>query len=256
MGNELPSQDEAPAVATNALPAEWRRGVYETIARRRDLRSFRPDPIPRETLARILHAAHQAGSVGFSQPWSFVVVEDRGLRERIRAHVEEQRLVAAAAFEGERRERYLALKVEGILEAPVNICVTCDRSRFGPAVLGRFTMPETDVLSTCCAIQNLWLAARAEGVGMGWVSILEPASLKALLGIPEGVVPVAYLCLSFVDAFPERPTLESAGWLPRLALDGVVHSDRWGAPAAADLAEALREEARRPSRFDGDGETR
>src|SRR3990172_1284908 len=142
--------------------SEWRRGLYEAILRRRDMRTFRSDPVPPETLARILLAAHRAGSVGFMQPWNFIVVGDVELRRKIRAHVEAERLRAAEEFHGERREKYLGFKLEGILDAPINICVTCDRTRFGPAVLGRNTVPDTDIYSTCCAIQNLWLAARAE----------------------------------------------------------------------------------------------
>src|SRR5437870_4930833 len=117
----------------HAFPTAWRRGVYEAIARRRDMRSFLPDPIPPETLARILGAAHHAGSVGFVQPWNFIVIEDRALRRTIRAHVEAERLRAAQAFDGARRDAYLGFKLEGILDAPLNLCVTCDRQRFGPA---------------------------------------------------------------------------------------------------------------------------
>jgi 5,6-dimethylbenzimidazole synthase len=223
----------------HAFPATWRRGVYEAIARRRDMRHFLADPIPPETLARILWAAHQAGSVGFSQPWNFLIVEKRELRERVRAHVDAERLRAAETFTGERREKYLAFKLEGILEAPINLCVTCDRERFGPAIIGRNTIPETDVYSTCGAIQNLWLAARSEGIGVGWVSILQPETLRNILGIPEGIVPVAYLCIGFVESFPDRPMLETAGWLPRLPLRAVVYQDRWGERPSAELSHAL-----------------
>src|SRR5262249_36222509 len=127
-------------------------------------------------------------------------------------------------------------KLEGILDAPLNICVTCDRQRFGPAVLGRHTIPETDLYSTCAAIQNLWLAARAEGIGVGWVSILDPDELRKLLGIPQHVVPVAYLCVGFPSEFAPRPMLETAGWLPRLPLTDVVFSNRWGLPVAENLS--------------------
>lgn len=223
----------------NVFPPEWRRGVYEAIARRRDIRSFKSDPIAPETLARILSAAHQAGSVGFSQPWNFIVIDDLEIRKRIRIHVEAERIRAAAAFAGERREKYLALKVEGILEAPVNICVTCDRERFGRAVLGRNTMRDTDVYSTCAAIQNLWLAARAEGIGVGWVSILRPEELREMLGIPSEVSVIGYLCVGYPVEFPERPTLETAGWLPRLPLKEVVFGNRWNQPPAPELSSVL-----------------
>jgi len=225
-----------------AFPPQWRQGVYEAIARRRDIRSFLPDPVPPDILARVLWAAHHAGSVGFMQPWNFIVIEDIGIRRSVRAHVEAQRLRAAEAFDDARRGAYLSFKLEGILDAPLNICVTCDRQRFGPTILGRHTIRETDLYSTCAAIQNLWLAARAEGIGVGWVSILEPQELRRLLEIPEHVVPVAYLCVGFVDDFPERPMLETAGWLPRLALSEVVFSDRWATPPATPLSDALGRE--------------
>jgi 5,6-dimethylbenzimidazole synthase len=223
----------------HAFPETWRRGVYEAIARRRDMRSFRPDPIPRAALGRILAAAHQAGSVGFMQPWNFVVIEDLDTRRAIRVHVEAERLRAVEAFEPERREQYLSYKLEGILEAPLNICVTCDRQRFGPAVIGRHTIRDTDIYSTCAAVQNLWLAARAEGIGVGWVSILEPDELRRVLGIPSHVVPVAYLCMGTVDEFPERPLLETTGWLPRLPLREVVYFDRWAQTPPPDLLDVI-----------------
>jgi 5,6-dimethylbenzimidazole synthase len=223
----------------HAFPAEWRRGVYEAIVRRRDMRSFRPDPVPRETLGRILAAAHHAGSVGFMQPWNFIVIEDRDARRAIRAHVEAERLRAAEAFEGERRAQYLSYKLEGILDAPLNICVTCDRERGGPAVIGRNTVRDTDLYSTCAAVQNLWLAARAEGIGVGWVSILEPDELRRILGIPAHIVPVAYLCVGAVDAFPDRPMFETTKWRARLPLAELVYVDRWGGPPPPDLMDAL-----------------
>ena len=226
-----------------AFPDTWKRGLYEAIARRRDIRSFRPDPIPNEILARILSAAHQAGSVGFMQPWNFIVIEDQQLRARVRAHVESERLRAAESFDGERRDRYLSYKLEGILDAPLNLCVTCDRARFGPAVIGRNTMQDTDIYSTCAAIQNLWLAARAEGIGVGWVSILRPDELRHLLAIPEHVVPVGYLCLGYVESFPERPMLETTGWLPRTALSELVFFERWGEAPPPGLLDALREQS-------------
>lgn len=225
------------------LPELHRQGLYEAIAKRRDMRNFLPDPIPCDVMARILMAAHQAGSVGFMQPWNFVVVQDRQIREAIRGHVEAQRIRAAEGFEGQRREQYLSFKLEGILDAPLNICVTCDPTRFGPAVIGRNTIRETDVYSTCGAVQNLWLAARAEGIGVGWVSVLEPAFLHEALKIPEHVIPVAYLCVGYVREFPERPQLESAGWLPRLPLEEIVFSEQFGQAVPADLSAALGAQA-------------
>ncbi len=225
--------------SVNVFPSAWRRGVYEAIARRRDIRSFRSDPVPPDTLARILSAAHQAGSVGFSQPWNFIVIDDLELRKQIRRHVGAERLRAASAFPPERREKYLAFKLEGILDAPLNICVTCDRKRFGPAVLGRNTMHDTDLYSTCAAIQNLWLAARAEGIGVGWVSLLQPDALREMLGIPIDVVVVGYLCLGFPEEFPKRPMLETAGWLPRLPLTDMVFRNHWNETPSPELSKVL-----------------
>src|SRR3954466_15448064 len=167
-----------------------RAGLYRAIFERRDIRRFRPDPLPAATLARILKAAHHAPSVGLMQPWDFVLIHDRGLREQVDAAFRRANAEALDRFEGERQRRYAALKLEGILESPLNLCVTCDRGRFGPVVLGRTCQPDMDLYSTVCAVQNLWLAARAEGVGVGWVSILEPADLRRILRLPEAVVPV------------------------------------------------------------------
>jgi len=218
----------------------WKEGLYQAIFQRRDIRSFRPDPIPKEILARILNAAHHAASVGFMQPWNFIVIENLELRRKIHAHVDTERKKAAEKFEGERREKYLAYKLEGILDAALNICVTCDPTRCGPAVLGRNTIRETDVYSTCCAIQNLWLAARVEGIGVGWVSILEPACLRDFLAIPEHVIPVAYLCAGYVEQFPSQPMLQTTGWLPRAKLEETVFSEKWGQPPGAELNEKLK----------------
>ncbi len=234
----MPPRGKSTTVA-DALPAQWRRGVYETIQRRRDVRIFRPDPIPAAALARILGAAHHAPSVGFSQPWNFILIRNLALRTRIQAHVDKERLRAAAGFSGERRTQYLSFKLEGVLDAPLNICVTCDRTRFGPSVLGRHTMIDTDLYSTCAAIQNLWLAARAEGIGVGWVSILRPAWLRRTLEIPPKAVVVAYLCVGYAKSFPRRPMLETAGWLPRMSLVETVFAEKWGQPCDGALARIL-----------------
>jgi 5,6-dimethylbenzimidazole synthase len=224
----------------NVFPPDWRRGVYEVIERRRDVRSFRPDAIPPDTLARILSAAHHAGSVGFSQPWNFIVIDDLELRRRIHSHVDAERLRAAESFAAERRKQYLSFKLEGILDAPLNLCVTCHRTRSGPAIIGRNTIYDTDVYSTCTAIQNLWLAARAEGVGVGWVSILKPEWIRQILAIPDHVVVVAYLCVGYPVEFRQRPLLEEAGWLPRLPLSELVFSNGWDSAPNQELESALR----------------
>ncbi len=201
--------------------------LYEAIYKRRDIRKFRPDPVPEDALGRILEAAHHAGSVGFMQPWNFILVRDLAVRGRVKASFEEHNRAAAELYEGGRRELYESLKLEGILESPLNICVTCDRRR-GGTVLGRASILDTDLFSTCCAVQNLWLAARAEGVGVGWVSILDNAALTAALALPEGVVPLAYLCVGYPVEFPESPMLESVGWRGRLPLGDLVFRDRFG----------------------------
>ena len=190
-------------------------------------------------LARILSAAHQAGSVGFSQPWNFIVVDDIEVRRKIHDHVDAERLRAAEGFAAERRAQYLSFKLERILDAPVNVCVICDRTRFGPAIIGRNTIYDTDIYSTCVAIQNLWLAARAEGIGVGWVSILKLEVIGQGLGIPDHVVVVGYMCIGYPVEFAERPLLETVGWLPRLSLSELGFSNRWNGSAGRKLASAL-----------------
>lgn len=218
--------DLSHIMANNALSDPQRQGVYEAIHRRRDIRTFLPDPIADDALARILDAAHHAGSVGFMQPWNFILIADTTTRAAVKELFERERRAASCFYDEPRRTEYLALKLEGIQESPLNICVTCDPTR-GGEVLGRNSVPETDVYSTCCAVQNLWLAARAEGIGVGWVSILKTARLREILNIPPHIIPVAYLCLGYVDAFPERPTLATTGWRQRLALGDVIAYERW-----------------------------
>lgn len=201
--------------------------LYEAIFKRRDIRKFRPDPLPQEALDRILDAAHHAASVGFMQPWNFILVRDPGLRARIKDSFETQNRAAARSYTGEQRRLYDSLKLEGILESPLNVCVTCDRSR-GGTVLGRHSIFDTDLFSTCCAVQNLWLAARAESIGVGWVSIVDNDKLCEILAIPQGVVPVAYLCLGYPENFPEEPMLETVGWRKRLPLNDLIFHDQYG----------------------------
>jgi 5,6-dimethylbenzimidazole synthase len=206
-----------------------RRGLYRAIFERRDVRSqFLPDRIPPEVLTRLLEAAHHAPSVGFMQPWDFIVIESRDVREAVLTLFEQENLKAAERFEGERKEHYRSLKLQGIMESPLNLCITCDRGRGGPHVLGRNSIVDTDLFSTCLAVQNLWLAARAEGIGVGWVSILDQGLLSKALNLPEHVYPLAYLCLGYVSEFLDQPELEVKGWRSRLPLDELVHQDRWG----------------------------
>jgi 5,6-dimethylbenzimidazole synthase len=201
--------------------------VYEAIRTRRDIRKFRPDAVADDVLDRILEAAHQAPSVGFSQPWAFVLVRSLATRRRIKASFQAENASAQQAFTGERGRLYASLKLEGILEAPLNLCVVCDRRSDEP-VLGRTSMPEMDIYSTCLAVQNLWLAARAENVGVGWVSILDPVALAQLLELPDRVLPVAYLCIGHPEAFEARPMLETVGWQERVPKESVVFEERWG----------------------------
>ncbi len=215
----------------DGVSARDREGFYRVLYGRRDIRShFRPDPVPEEILGRVLDAAHHAPSVGFMQPWNFLIVRDRATRTAVRKNFETVRAEGAAEFEGERRRLYDSLKLEGILDAPINICVTCDPERAGPAVLGRVRIREVDVYSTCLAVQNLWLAARAEGLGVGWVSILDPGAIRTALGIPESVLPIAYLTLGYVTEFPPTPELETKGWRQRLPLESVTFEERWARP--------------------------
>jgi len=218
-------------MTVGAFPPEQRAGVYHAIVARRDIRNYRPDPLPDDVLLRLLDAAHHAPSVGLMQPWDFILLRDPELRRAIYEHFRAVNERAAEVHAGERSATYRALKLQGILDAPLNLLVTCDRRRGGPHVLGRFTMRHMDEYSTCLAVQNLWLAARAEGVGVGWMSLHEPGFLAELLALPEGVVPVAYLTLGYPVTFPEEPTLEATGWRERRPLAELVHLDGYGRPA-------------------------
>ncbi len=236
--NLPPGFDDSRARKRRADPSGWRfddhdlAAVMRVMAQRRDIRRFRPDPIPDNLLRRLLEAAHQAPSVGLMQPWRFVVVRSEQTKAAMQAIASRERLVQSAHFD-ERTRQYLDLKIEGIREAPISVCVCCDREGGRGEVLGRHTIRDTDLYSTCLAIQNLWLAARAEGVGVGWVSFYRPEDVRALLHLPQKVVPVAWLCVGYPDERPTRPGLEAAGWERRRALDGFVFSEHWGETDAA-----------------------
>ena len=207
---------------------EEKSGLYKAIHSRRDVRShFTPRLIEDEILSKILNAAHHAPSVGFSQPWNFVLIKDPQTKAKIKKSFQEEKERSSQLIEEPKKSKYLSFKLEGILESPVNLCVTYDPSKFGPFVIGRSSIPEAGLYSVCCAIQNLWLAARTEGVGVGWVSILSNDVLKEVLDLPSHVVPVAYLCLGYVDEFATKPDLETAGWLPRLGLKDVIYFEKW-----------------------------
>jgi len=207
---------------------EEKKGLYKAIYSRRDVRShFTSRTIKDDVLSKILNAAHHAPSVGFSQPWNFILIKDITTKKKIKDSFEEEKNRSSKLVEEPKRTKYLSFKLEGILESPINLCVTYDPSKFGPFVIGRSSIPEAGLYSVCCAIQNLWLAARTEGVGLGWVSILSNDTLKEVLELPEHVVPIAYLCLGYVDEFAQKPDLETAGWLPRLDLKDVVYFEKW-----------------------------
>jgi 5,6-dimethylbenzimidazole synthase len=210
--------------------ADDRDAVYRAIHQRRDVRLFRDEPVDDTLLARLLAAGHRAPSVGFMQPWNFLVVRSAATKARIKDLYQRERQAAACFFDEPRRSQYLELKLEGICEAPVNICITCDPTRGGTQVLGRNSQPETDVYSTCLAVQNIWLAARSEGVGVGWVSILKTGELREILGIPPHIVPVAYLCVGWPIDLPPRPMLQDVGWRDRVPLRDVIRGERFDAP--------------------------
>jgi 5,6-dimethylbenzimidazole synthase len=190
------------------------------------MRHFRSDPLDEALVERLLGAAHQAPSVGLMQPWRFVRVRDRELRARIHALVEAERLETARAL-GEREDEFMRLKVEGILECGELLVVALAAGR-EDHVFGRRTLPEMDLASVACAIQNLWLASRAENIGMGWVSMFDPQALRDLLRMPGGSRPVAVLCLGHVPAFYARPMLEEANWAQRFDINTMVTTDYWG----------------------------
>lgn len=199
--------------------------VYRAIAERRDMRHFRPDPVDPALLQRLLWAAHHAPSVGFMQPWRFIRVTDRALREQMHVLVETERVATARAL-GEREDDFMRLKVEGLLDAGEVVVVALADAR-EKHIFGRRTLPEMDLASVACAIQNMWLAARAEGIGLGWVSIFDPLELARLLGMPAGARPVAILCIGHVEAFYPRPMLEMEQWAERMPIDSVMAENSW-----------------------------
>jgi 5,6-dimethylbenzimidazole synthase len=199
--------------------------VYRLMAMRRDMRHFLPGPLDEALVGRLLAAAHMAPSVGLMQPWRFIRIRDPALRASIHAIVEEERIKTAQAL-AEREDEFMRLKVEGILDCGELLVAALAHGRDGH-VFGRRTMPEMDLASVACAIQNLWLAARAENVGMGWVSLFDPEALRRLIHMPEGSRPVAVLCLGYVPAFYPRPMLEEVDWARRFDLKDMVQTDYW-----------------------------
>ena len=211
----------------NDFSEEEKESFYKAIYSRRDVRSnFTSEPIDELVLTRILEAAHHAPSVGFSQPWNFILIKNIETRKKIKESFEKEKSRSSKLVEEPKRSKYLSYKLEGILESAINICVTYDPTKTGSFVIGRTSIPATGIFSVCCAVQNMWLAARTEGIGVGWVSILSNETLTDVLHIPDHVVPVAYLCLGHVTKFESKPDLERNGWLPRLELDDVIYYEQ------------------------------
>ncbi|SEL98092.1 cob(II)yrinic acid a,c-diamide reductase [Blastococcus sp. DSM 46786] len=233
--------DQTHAAERAADPAGWAfdaatvEALHTVVGARRDIRRYRPDPVPPELLRPVLEAGHRAPSVGHSQPWRFVVVTEQATRDRAAVLADRERLRQAELLTPDRRARLLDLQLEGIREAPLGVVVACDRRTHATGVLGRATFPDADLWSCACAIQNMWLAARAAGLGMGWVTLFQPADLAALLHLPEGVQTLGWLCLGWPDERPPEPGLVRQGWSSRAALEEVVLRERWPAddsPAA------------------------
>ncbi|KQX67282.1 5,6-dimethylbenzimidazole synthase [Paenibacillus sp. Root444D2] len=207
---------------------EEKDGLYKSIYTRRDVRTFLSDPIPEETIMKLLNAAHHGPSVGFMQPWNFIIISTEKVKERLAWAADKERRALAIHYEDTRQDEFLNLKIEGIKQAPITICVTCDPTRGGSHVLGRNSIPETDIMSVACAIQNMWLAACAEGLAMGWVSFYKKNDVRDILGIPPHIDPVALLSIGFTENYPEKPILETANWEKRRSLNNLIFSETWG----------------------------
>jgi 5,6-dimethylbenzimidazole synthase len=218
----------------NAYPQADIDAVYRAIRERRDMRHFKPDPVDPALLQRLLQAAHLAPSVGFMQPWRFIRISDTTLRQQLHAEVEVERVATAKAL-GQREDEFMKLKVEGILDCgEVLVAALMDgRERH---VFGRRTLPEMDICSIACAIQNMWLAARAEGIGLGWVSLFDPQRLGALLGLPAEAKAVAILCIGHIEAFYDKPMLEQENWAQRQNLAELIFENGWSPVSAAQAA--------------------
>ncbi len=243
VGDTTSAADRAAAPAAWRLDEGARAALYEVIGSRRDVRRFRSDPVEAGILRRVLEAAHQGPSVGHSQPWRFVVVRAAETRERAALLADRQRLGQASRLEEEAGRQMLDLTLEGLREAPVGIVVCCDRRTPPAGVLGRATFVDADLWSCACAIENLWLAARAEGLGVGWVTLFEPAELAGLVGLPPGVEPLGWLCVGWPDERPPVPGLETRGWSKRMPLEEVVMAERFDEKLAGPPRSRLRSPA-------------
>lgn len=207
---------------------EEKEAIYNVIFKRRDVRNFLPAPISTEIIERVLQAAHHAPSVGFMQPWNFILVNSIEMKERLAWVAEKERKALAIHYEEDRATHFLGLKVEGIKQAPLTICVTCDPTRGGSHVLGRNSIPETDILSVACAIQNMWLATCAEGLAMGWVSFYKKNDVRDILQIPPHIDPVALISIGYTDEYPSSPILEQVNWEKRRSLQKLIFHETWG----------------------------
>ncbi|MHC2208891.1 5,6-dimethylbenzimidazole synthase [Paenibacillus sp. PvR052] len=208
-----------------------KEALYKIIYTRRDIRTFLSDPIPDEMIMRLLQAAHHGPSVGFMQPWNFILVSSKEVKEQLAWAADKERRALAIHYEDERQDQFLSLKIEGIKEAPLTICITCDPTRGGSHVLGRNSIPETDIMSTACAIQNMWLAACAEGLAMGWVSFYKKNDIRDILEIPPHIDPIALISIGYTDQYPSKPILESSNWEKRRTLPDLIFSEAWGKPS-------------------------
>jgi nicotinate-nucleotide--dimethylbenzimidazole phosphoribosyltransferase len=235
IGDTSSSAERASDPASWAFPEAVRAALADVIAARRDVRRFRPDPVDQAVVTEILAAGHAAPSVGHSQPWRFIVVQDPALRASAAVMADRARLAQARELDPDSARHLRSLQLDGIREAPVGIVVCCDRRARPGGVLGRATFPDADLWSCACAIENIWLTARGHGLGLGWVTLFDPAELGELLGLPDGVVTLGWLCLGWPDERPPAPGLERQGWSRRLPLADVVAADRWpgAAPPAA-----------------------
>lgn len=245
VGDTTSAAERAAQPNAWAFPTEARDALHQIIAARRDIRRYRPDPVDEQVLRRVLGAAHAAPSVGHSQPWRFVVVTEPATREQAAWMADRARLAQAAQLDPNAARQLLDLQLEGIREAPLGIVMCCDRRAPADGVLGRATFRDADVWSCMCAIQNLWLAARAEGLGVGWVTLFAPNELAALVGLPTDVVALGWLCLGWPDERPPEPGLERAGWSSRLPLADVVVPERW--PAENDEPQRPESRLRAPT---------
>ena len=225
-----PTLPTAPtSSALHAFDPAAIEAVYRAIAERRDMRHFAGGTVDAATLRRLLGAAHHAPSVGFMQPWRFIRITDRALRQQLHTLVEAERLETARAL-GQREDEFMRLKVQGLLEAAEVLAVSLADGR-ERHIFGRRTLPQMDLASAACAIQNLWLAARAEGLGMGWVSLFDPEQVAQLLHLPAGAEPIALLCLGPVEAFYDQPMLQQTRWAERAPLADLVYDNTWGQPS-------------------------